>query len=108
VLIWLGKRPSWTADFPYMSSLENLLKLHQETRRSLFSEILPARRSDPNAWEPVFDRYQITDVLIRLWETRLLRKPDPTAGRPRWSLAGLGPRGRTSRAWMSNRLVQRE
>jgi tetratricopeptide (TPR) repeat protein len=96
LLIFLGKPPFLDTRYAlYLDGSEDLLEVYERVRKSLIAGSNPKEgEPDLHAWEPIFDQYQLTEVLLRLWGDR----PSYQAlGRlmadPRWSLSGLGAAG---------------
>lgn len=93
LLIWAGKKPFVDSRLSlYFSGKENLLSVYQKTRAELFpNRERSGNANDGSTWKATLDRFNVNDVLIRLWS------PKPAYGpffqlyaNENWALTGLG------------------
>ncbi len=104
LLIWGGKKPFVDSRYSiYVKGGEDLLSLHRELRNSLFSApVPPAEDKDaqkpapaaPPIWKEILSRFEINDLLVRLWGPRPAYTPFfLVETNPDWELTALGSAG---------------
>lgn len=93
LLIWLGQKPFIDSRIAlYQRGSEDLVKLHVETRTSIFPPLRPEQdRIDPQAWRKTLDQYKIANVQVRLWgDTPAYRPLIQMFQHPEWTMTALG------------------